>query len=60
MRLTPPSLFVFLISLILAAVSVASLYAHIPRIHGFVAGHRYWMMVAAYMLLFVGVAFPGA
>ena len=59
MRLTPPTIPVFLIALILGALSVASLYTHIPSIQGFVAAHRYWMMVTAFVVMTLGVLLPG-
>lgn len=59
MRLTPPTIPVFLIAVILAVLSVGSLYTHIPSIQGFVAAHRYWMMVAAFAVMTLGVVFPG-
>ena len=61
MRLTPPTIPVFLVALILAALSVASLYFHIPAVQGFIAAshHRYWMMVAAFAILTAGVVFSG-
>ena len=59
MRLTPPTIPVFLIAIVLAILSVASLYTHIPGIHVFVAGHRYWMMVAAFAVMTAGVVLKG-
>lgn len=61
MRLTPPTIPVFLIALVLAVLSVGSLYTHVPAIHGYIAAghHRYWMMVAAFAILAAGVIFPG-
>ena len=59
MRLTPPTIPVFLVALILAGLSVASMYTHIPAVQGFIAAdhHRYWMMVAAFLVLTAGVVF---
>lgn len=61
MRLTPPTIPVFLIALVLAVLSVGSLYTHVPAIQGYIAAghHRYWMMVAAFAILAAGVIFPG-
>lgn len=59
MRLTSPTIPVFLIAIVLAILSVGSLYTHIPSIQGFVAAHRYWMMVAAFVVMTTGVLFPG-
>ncbi|MGO9134972.1 MAG: hypothetical protein ACLP8A_13135 [Methylovirgula sp.] len=54
-RLTPPSNVVFVISLILAVLAVVSVFFHIPSIGSYVAGHRFWIMTAAYALLAAGV-----
>ena len=61
MRLTPPTIPVFLVALILAVLSVASMYAHIPVVQSFIAAdhHRYWIMVAAFIVLAAGVVFSG-
>jgi len=61
MRLTPPTIPVFLLAVVLAALSVASLYAHIPAVQPFLAAdhHRYWMMVVAFLILSAGVIFSG-
>lgn len=61
MRLTPPTIPVFLIAVVLAVLSVGSLYTHVPALQGYIAAghHRYWMMVAAFVILTVGVVFPG-
>jgi hypothetical protein len=61
MRLTPPTNPVFLIAVVLALLSVGSLYAHVPGIQSYIASghHRYWMMVAAFAIMTAGVIFPG-
>lgn len=59
MRLTPPSFPVFLISVVLAALALVDIYTHVPSIHGFIAAHRFWMLAVAYLVLLVGVLFPG-
>ncbi len=61
MRLTPPTIPVFLLAVVLALLSVVSLYAHIPTVQPYIAAshHRYWLMVAAFVILAVGVVFPG-
>jgi len=58
-RLTPPTFPVFLISLVLALLAIASLYTTIPGIGHFVSGHRFWIMAAAYGVLFLGVVMDG-
>lgn len=59
MRLTPPTIPVFLIAVILAAVTVVDIYTHVPVVHAVVATHRFGAMVAAFVILAAGVVFPG-
>ncbi len=58
-RLTPPTFPVFIISLILAVLAAASLYANIPVVGHYISAHRFWVMAAAYAILFIGVVFDG-
>jgi len=58
-RLTPPTFPVFIISLILAALAIASLYVRIPFVGHYIAPHRFWVMAAAYAVLLIGVVFDG-
>ncbi len=61
MRLTPPTIPVFLLAVVLALLSVGSMYTHVPAIGGYIAAghHRYWMMVVAFVIMTVGVVFSG-
>lgn len=61
MRLTPPTIPIFLLAVILAILSVGSMYTHVPAIGPYIAAghHRYWMMVAAFVIMTIGVVFPG-
>lgn len=59
MRLTPPKVLTFVISLVLALLAVVDLYTHIPSLHAFIAGHRFWLVVVAYAILAIGVVLPG-
>ena len=59
MRLTPPRIPIFLISMVIAILAIGDLYTHIPSIHGFIAAHRFWMLATAYAILAIGVIFPG-
>ncbi|MDB5642562.1 MAG: hypothetical protein JWN07_1879 [Hyphomicrobiales bacterium] len=59
MQLTTPRILNFIISLIIAALAIASLYMRIPTIGAWVNGHRFWMMVAAYVILALGVVVRG-
>jgi hypothetical protein len=58
-RLTPPGTVIFFISLILAAVAVATVNMHVPIIGHYIAAHRFWVMTSAYALLLAGVIFEG-
>jgi hypothetical protein len=58
-KLTPPTVPIFLVSLILAILAVASLYTHIPIVGHFVSVHRFWVLTAAYGTLLAGVIFEG-
>ena len=55
MQITAPRILTFVISLIIAALAIASLYTRIPSIGPWINGHRFWMMVAAYVILALGV-----
>ena len=55
MRLNPPSIFVFLISLVLAALALLSKFGaigiNVPR---YLPHQEYWLAMVAYMVLMVG------
>ena len=52
LRLTPPTITTFLISLVLAAVAVAGQY--VDQISNLVPVNMFWLAVIAYVVLFVG------
>ena len=56
-RLTPPSLPIFILSLVLVILAVGSLYTTIPYIGHYITPRRLWVVVAAYALLAAGVLF---
>jgi hypothetical protein len=58
-RLTAPTFRVFILSLVLAALAVASLYTNIPVIGHYINSHRFWVMTAAFVVLTIGVVFDG-
>jgi len=58
-RLTPPGAPIFLLSLILAGLALATLYTHVPTIGHYVSAHRFWVMTAAYIVLLAGVLLEG-
>ena len=53
MRLNPPTLLVFLISLVLAGLAVATKlgFLNVPR---YLPHQEYWLAITAYMVLMVG------
>ncbi len=55
MQLTPPRMITFAASLVLAALVLASFYMRVPAIGHYVAGHRIGFLVAAYVVLALGV-----
>lgn len=57
--LSAPKRITFALSLILIIVAVASLFAHLPFGAPFVNAHRFWIAVAGYLLLTLGVLLPG-
>lgn len=54
-RLTPPSNLVFIVSLVLAVVAVASVFFHVPVVGHYFRQHGFWIMTGAYALLAAGV-----
>jgi hypothetical protein len=58
-RLSPPGLPVFLVSLALAAAAIVTLYTQIPFVSHLVSGRRFWVLAAAYAVLFLGVVVEG-
>lgn len=59
MRLTPPTIPIFLISILVAVVAIGDIYYHIPSAHTFISAHRFALVVTAYVILAIGVIFPG-
>ena len=55
MRLTPPKKIVFIISLLLAIISVIGHFVNIPV----VTEYQYWIMLVAWALLAAGVFLKG-
>lgn len=58
-RLMPPSNLVFIISLALAVLAVASVFFSIPVIGHYLRFHRFWVVTGAYALLAAGVILRG-
>jgi hypothetical protein len=59
-RLTPPGKLTFLLSLILAAAAVAvAFHLHVPVVGHYIAAHRFWVMMAAYVVLLASVIIDG-
>ena len=59
MRLTPPRIVTFVVSLVLAILAVASSRVHIPTVGPLIAGHRMEVLIGAYVLLALGVVLRG-
>ena len=59
MRLTPPTIPVFLIAVALAVVTIVDIYTHVPVVHQVLATHRLGAMITAFAILAAGVLFPG-
>ncbi len=57
--LNAPKVITFGISLILVLAAAASLRFRLPVAQSFVAAHRFWIAVAGYVLLALGVLLPG-
>ena len=55
MRLNPPSIFIFLISVVIAALALISKFGavgiYVPR---YLPHHEYWLAMVAYIVLMVG------
>ena len=58
MRLNPPTLLIFLISLIFALVAMVTKLGYIP-VPRYLPHKEYWLAITAYMILVVGVLFCG-
>jgi hypothetical protein len=55
MRLTPPKKIIWLLSFILAVVSIIAHFVFIP----YVTVYAFWVMGVAWLLMFIGVTFKG-
>lgn len=58
MRLSPPTLLLFLISLVFALVAMVTKLGYIP-VPRYIPHQEYWLAITAYMVLTVGVIFRG-
>ncbi len=58
MRLSPPTLLLFLISLILAVVAMITKLGYVP-VPRYLPHQEYWLAISAYLVLSVGVIFRG-
>jgi uncharacterized membrane protein len=59
MKLSAPKVVIWVIALILAALAIISQFTSIPVIGSFVKQNDFWVMTAAYGLLFLGTLFKG-
>ena len=55
LTLSAPRALTFLVSLVLVALALATLYTRVPMIGGYVASHRAWFFVGGYAVLALGV-----
>ena len=58
MRLSPPTLFLFLISLILAILALVTKLGYVP-VPRYLPHQAYWLAITAYLILTIGVLFRG-
>ncbi|VFU09175.1 hypothetical protein [Methylocella tundrae] len=58
-RLSPPGFPIFLVSVVLAALVIATLYWRVPIVGHYVSTHRFWVLGAAYAALLLGVVMEG-
>lgn len=54
-RLSQPGLAIFLLSLLLGALALATLYFRVPYVGHYVSAHRLGILAAAYITLLAGV-----
>lgn len=59
MRLTAPRIPTFLVSVVIAVLAIGDKYYPVPTIHGFLAAHRFTLVVVAYVILAIGVVLTG-
>ena len=59
--LTPPRFITFVVSLILVLAAVVSLYTRLPVVGTYLnsGSHRFWIAVAGYVILMLGVFLRG-
>jgi hypothetical protein len=58
MRLSPPTLLLFMISLVLAVIAMVTKLGYVP-VPRYIPHQEYWLAITAYMVLTVGVLFRG-
>ena len=58
MRLSPPTLLLFLISLVFALLAMITKLGYLP-VPRYLPHQEYWLAITAYMVLTVGVLFRG-
>lgn len=58
MRLSPPTLLLFLISLVFALIALVTKLSYVP-IPRYLPHQEYWFAITAYLVLAVGVVFRG-
>ncbi len=59
MKLSAPKFIIWLLALVLAALAIVSKFVPIPYVGSFVKQYDFWVLTAAYGLLFLGTLFKG-
>jgi hypothetical protein len=59
MKLSAPKFIIWLLALVLAALAIVSKFVPIPYVGDFVKQYDFWVLTAAYGLLFLGTLFKG-
>jgi len=57
-RLNPPTILIFIISLVFALIAMVTKLGYIP-VPRYLPHQEYWLAITAYMILVVGVLFRG-
>jgi hypothetical protein len=55
MKLTPPKKIIWILSVIIAVLSIVGYFVVIP----FISVNAFWVMGVAWLLMFIGVTFKG-
>lgn len=59
MRLTPPKTAVFLITLIVAVLTIVCHFVSVPVVGSFIRANEFWFLAGSYVLLALSAIFKG-